>query len=190
MNYSGENYWIEKLRQPKSFSEACAVVAEIKEHDLNNRLFWEVLHRFLQESVRSVKEGFERTVYEYCLKVFELFDPDITSEKIDVLRLEIESLGPIISCKIPLEIMGMSPEEQKLLELFRQNKDTSEDELVRMLKDVRTEKCWAVVNFVLYSAVYTKNVGRVPGGLLVPAGAITGSLLCLSKWGQTLVAAL
>lgn len=188
MNFADKNDWVERLRRAKGFAENSDVLRELNEYGAKDaRFVWEVLRRVLQGAVDGVDGVFERDVYEYCLKVFELLEPGIREEKACSLCAEIEVRAPLILCRIPLKIGELRARERELADFFwraSQGEVLSEKELERRLKEAKTETVWAIVNFFLYSTLYTREVGRFPGGSFMPFAGIVTAFLCISKSGR------
>lgn len=179
MSTEKENEWIGKFKAARSLLDWWKLAGEFQSASSDEAFRWRVFHACLTHFVESETQGFERQVYEYCLTVFKLFEPGLPPEREQQLREEADCCAARISAALASELGSLPVSEKELLELVRNGKITY-DKFVAQSSILATSRAWALLNFILYSGLYSTKYGKAPGnGFSIPLGIAVGSLVRL-----------
>lgn len=175
--------WVKRLCAAKDLLEWQKLSAELHASSSNEEFRWRILCACLKHFVELETKCFERQVYEYCLAVFRMFEPDLSAARERELEEEVGKRACVVSSRCSLEFGSMCASERELIELVKTEK-ISANELIRRISDIKTSRTWAVLNFFLYSALYARKYGKIPGGAFaIPIGFAVGALgrCCMCK---------
>lgn len=176
MTTEKETEWLKRLCAAKDLLEWQKLSAELQASSSDEAFRWRVLHIYLKRLVESEKRDFERQVYEYCLAVFKMFEPGLSSELERELDEEVERRACAVSARCTLELGSVSASERELIDLVKTGKISTGD-LVARTSEIKTSRVWAVLNFFLYSVLYAQKYGKIPGGAFsIPIGVAVGAL--------------
>lgn len=155
--------------------EARKIVADFcRAHDGSHAR--RVLAELLRAAGKRCGTAFARRVYEYCLRVFELFGPELSVEREAALFTEIDARAGALVARVPAEAETLFAAERRAVReavgAMRERGD--------FLNALRTERAWAIYNFSLYSRIYARHFGRLDCSPF-PLAFASGSLLCLTR---------
>ncbi|MGF0068640.1 hypothetical protein [Candidatus Spyradosoma sp. SGI.093] len=179
MDSKKEQEWVGKFKAARSLLEWRKLAGEFQAASSDETFRWRVFYACLTHFVGSETQGFERQVYEYCLTVFKLFELGLSPERELQLRDEADRRAVGISAALASELGSLPVSEKELLELVRNGKITY-DKFVAQSSILATSRAWALLNFILYSGLYSTKYGKAPGnGFSIPLGIAVGSLVRL-----------
>ena len=175
MTTEKETEWVKRLCAAKDLFEWQKLSAELQASS-NEAFCWRVFYACLKHFVELETKHFERQVYEYCLAVFKIFEPGLSSERERELDEEVERRACAVSARCTLELGSVSASERDLIDLVKTGKISTGD-LVARTSEIKTSRAWAVLNFFLYSVLYAQKYGKIPGGAFsIPIGVAVGAL--------------
>ena len=171
-----ETEWVKRLCAAKDLLEWQKLSAELHASSSNEEFRWRILCACLKHFVELETRHLERQVSEYCLVVFDLFEPGLSSAREQNLRDEADRRACVIFAVFSSELWSVSALEREFIELL-QNGKIKEDEFVAHISCIKTSRAWALLNFVLYTRLYSMKYGKTTGcGFSIPIGIVVGAV--------------